>query len=699
MPYSGLPVSRSNPGVATASTLLGDKDYRRFMEESGQLQAFESEIEKLTGTKLTRITSGSTKEERDEFNSRIPKFGNKIYGRKFYNSPNAQYMIDEAEGSEGSNFEYQVFDQLEKNTKEQAKAAQIRVDTAKTAIENGKKVNTAIGKVESELEGAIRNAQKLTRNLEVFSKVFENSQQGIKRSLDRRVSSLTGANSSLLEVGAIDQKEYMERSFNIQRSSLMAESNLKTNNDFMSILASRFDPNSTYDAEAIKKREGTQDRRSQGSAEQVTVRKIQNEERPGRSNFTNAFNEFTKQNLGQIITLEKISGFLATLNINEKTSKEILQDIAISGDANSALLRDNLKSLKINRNQMERQNAVNLINKNATQMISPSSLANTRGAFNMGGTMRDGEGLSRASIEYEAKESLNRGVIGGPADHIRDAAGKAQAQMALESMFGVSLTSITGRTGLDNRESIFEYNARELGEEAKSPSEKAAVEKIVEEVKAAFQKMRETEDHQNKVFEGLQMGFLSGLEPQKQLVGLQSKFLPKLEILQDIKNLLGGKTSTVTPPVPTPVPGGSPIAPPVHNPVPGNPPVTPPVPPVQGDLSDIFNNLSENLNNSLDAAVLRIESSNEFLSSNFTEMSDRLMSIPGEIKNEIQNAVFNHSVKGSVEIQYNTEELKNALGQELSSKLEEILSSGTTSLVIAKAVEGLIKIRANQIIK
>ena len=117
------------------------------------------------------------------------------------------------------------------------------------------------------------------------------------------------------------------------------------------------------------------------------------------------------------------------------------------------------------------------------------------------------------------------------------------------------------------------------------------MEKIVEEVKAAFQKMRETEDHQNKVFEGLQMGFLSGLEPQKQLVGLQSKFLPKLEILQDIKNLLGGKTSTVTPPVPTPVPGGSPIAPPVQNPVPGNPPVTPPVPPVQGDLSDIFNNL------------------------------------------------------------------------------------------------------------
>ena len=106
-----------------------------------------------------------------------------------------------------------------------------------------------------------------------------------------------------------------------------------------------------------------------------------------------------------------------------------------------------------------------------------------------------------------------------------------------------------------------------------------------------------------------------------------------------------------------------------------------------------------NLNDALQTSASVIESSTQSLSEENAALSQAMSVIPEQMRKELENVIFNHTVNGNVKIDFNTEELKQALGAELSERFSDILSSGTTALVVAKAVEGLISIRANQIIK
>lgn len=640
---------------AVASMMLGDKKILDLFSERGNLGDFLKYVSLASGTKITELNEKDYNDKNIEYDSKI-KTGGYFLG------------IDDGDDGQSINVDmvreyFKIFTELLSDLRKKANALEAGEKDINTSL-------TAVYNIDEELKKAIRNAQSLTRNLELFSKIFEQSQKAWGQYIENATSERMGKNQDLFSVGALSREEFTERRFRIERANAIDQNTLNQESAIMQILSKRFDPDSTYDLKEMQRMAKTVVSENKGGHIRKITQDIADEDRPGRSNFTNLLNDFMSR-MRAGTDEGGISGFLQSLNANSKLTNEILEEIAISNMGIQNDLEARMEAIRVQENQQIRAQAIDVIAKNASSLISNEDQSNILELFKLGGA-KSSRGLSQFGIEQASS------ISNADRDSFRkmDLARQSMAQASLEKRFGVSLASQTGRDGLQNKRNIFDFNKgilKDLG------GGLPGMDRIISNIENAFDIMENTRDEQNAKFKQLDLTHLGYGTDNEKMVGLQLKYLPELKTISSgIQTIASNYTLKTN------------------------------VSPASIDQNVVKNTLAtqgqavspenENfLSKVFDDFTSRIESSNQALAAGNNLLSEALAVIPNQIKNEISNAVFHHAINGNVKIDFNTEELKQALGSELSSKLEEIFASGTTAMVVAKAVQGLIEIKPNQI--
>jgi len=394
----------------------------------------------------------------------------------------------------------ELIDQMKKDRDTQDKLTDALVQNS-----DATKLNTQRqGDVYDEVKSLITQVRDMTRASEDFKLNNDLAESVNEIRQDTGASAMKARTGILNSVGALTNREAILRTQSIKASNVAFNSDRDLRSKLLGTLMSNFDPGSIVDMPSILKRHNLPEEKKSGGYIKRAQDKLEKDERQDREYFTRSFLEFMSQNADGNTTLTEIRDFTNQLNGTSGYIARIQEQTNAHQARSNILLREQNKQLSSETRQELLKLDADFVNKLGSRLMSNDDTRGIWSAINTGGLLRDGE---RSKFVKSRKP-------GSVTDKESDALNSI-SQLSLEEKLGISLSGVTGRSGLDARENIIERNIEKLEKDLGSDGDQI-VKRMRTRKEIAFANLRSAESLNDQKLGDL--GYSSDLSDQGKMV-------------------------------------------------------------------------------------------------------------------------------------------------------------------------------------
>ena len=650
-------------GITSASLKKVTEELKAMREVANQLDGLQGQsveqIKEAMSTDSTLDTVVGSVQENESFNRYLKEI-EKIGAGEFRGSILDKGLREGGENDLASTIGRNV---RESETFRMALVGQM-VEEAKNATDGFSDLSAAISAAKDimEKQASARDkaraafdkmiaAQDLaTNSLERFS----NNMAVATGNIENLAGYLSEGTSFLQSTGSISEKEANRRQFQIEAKAIEQRSTVAESQDLMSFLKDNIDIGDMFNVDDIVKTEMNVQDKEPTSIVGKMQKDVADEKAPQNEALALEFAKFSQQNADGNYSLSEIRHFIDRVGALNEEGNKIAKKAQIKMDKHeqqAKLQRDKLiLSQELQRAQMAEQ----FLNDVGGNVASPEDVKA------VGDLSKD---LSLVEIAKNVERNKFSPIDLGPSGQLSDNDRKGLNEVAdadrMAGIMGVSPTMLTGKTsselsyyrGMGNA-AMYEEAIRENNEGMLPPGFADFFERLRDRLTESFEITEDAQDNINKASEEYLGNDLSKIEDP--IVRLNVQMAQLLSDGINIKNINA-----------------------LNNPIPGSEPPAPAggVSGVVGDgISDEsvggnVNQILESLGSKFEELGVNISS----LSTTLTESKVVFEEMPGLIKAQLEEITMQHTISGSIEMNFNSDVVRGVLGPAMYDELKRIL--------------------------